>query len=198
MPDRQQAARPQAAGQALHRALEIGEADQVVAARRSGPQVAVPEHRHREDCVAAFRRLPCRRTGGFECHSGVAEPGQPRPRGGDAARVDVDALDVRLREMAAQREDLLPRRAAERQQAPVGAVAQLVPQEPEDVRIAVLPRGGVGLEQVGRARQAQQRHAARLGAAQKLAQRPQRREARQPPQQRLHPGDHTRSTPSGQ
>ncbi len=71
------------------------------------------EHRQAEDRVVVLRRL---RQGGRadrEGHPLVAFQARSGGAGRDVGRIDVEAPDGRVRQVAAQAEDLVPARAAE-------------------------------------------------------------------------------------
>src|SRR5271170_2180909 len=145
----QQAARFQASGEFADAPLEIAELYQMITAWRRLAEPAMTKHRHSENRVVTRRRLSDRGPGDFERQAGVAaDPRQSLPAFTNVAAVDVDALDPRDWEIAPQRKNLLSGEAAEGKNAPVRPVPQMVADELEQGRIAVLRGRGLGLKKI--------------------------------------------------
>ncbi len=71
------------------------------------------EHRQAEDRVVVSGDLGASAGCDLEARPVIVQRAPPGPAGGDVGRIDVDALDLGVRETAAEAEDLISARTAE-------------------------------------------------------------------------------------
>lgn len=151
VPDGEVAAGLQRTGEAGEGGLEGLEAEVALAGEEGGIlQRGVLKDGHAEDRIVAAGRF----VGGgillLKDDAGIAGGGKAPAAERDIAGVDIDPLDRRVREVAAEREDFVAGGAAERQDARRGRLREAVGDEGENPGIAIGESEAAILEEIGR------------------------------------------------